>query len=281
VSLNPSHIIPFKLERGTQPRTVLRITNISGQKVAFKVKTTQPSWYFVRPNQDILDANQSEDVAVLMVESENNQLLDLAASGAPKSDEDKSHRFLVQSKVISEAEFSRIKSTNPSQKIDELSKLWDGPNKDDKRNVKLKVEFIYPDQIPVAARAPSVASRIPSSVSEGVDNVRSRLARNTVEADSVTTSGNPDLILMELQNLRKKYDSVVEYTVHLTAERDSIVGQLESAQKELTNRDKRKKIDGVAAVRKDKETDAVIQGFSLFAVLATALICFLLGKYIA
>jgi hypothetical protein len=86
---------------------------------------------------------------------------------------------------------------------------------------------------------------------------------------------------MELQNLRKKYDSVVEYTVHLTAERDSIVGQLESAQKELTNRDKRKKIDGVAAVRKDKETDAVIQGFSLFAVLATALICFLLGKYIA
>jgi hypothetical protein len=269
------------LERGTQPRTVLRITNISGQKVAFKVKTTQPSWYFVRPNQDILEAGQSEDVVVLMVESENNRLLDLAASGEPKSDEDKCHRFLVQSKVISEAEFARIKSTNPSQKIDELSKLWDGPNKDDKRNVKLKVEFVYPNQIPVAVRVPSVASKISPSVSENVDNVRSRLARNTAEVDSVTASGNPDLILMELQNLRKKYDAVVEYTVHLTAERDSFVGQLESAQKELSNRDKRKKADDVVTVKKDKETDVVVQGFSLFAVLATALICFLLGKYIA
>lgn len=35
------------------------------------MKTTQPSWYYVRPNQDILDVNQSEDVVVLMVETEN------------------------------------------------------------------------------------------------------------------------------------------------------------------------------------------------------------------
>lgn len=282
VSLNPSHIIPFKLELGTQPRTVLRITNISGQKIAFKVKTTQPNWYFVRPNQDVLDANQSEDVVVLMVESENTRLLDMASNGEPKSDEDKSHRFLVQSKIISDAEFQRIKSTNPSQKIDELSKLWEGPNKDDKRNIKLKVEFIYPDQVAAATRGPSVGNKFPASVSENVDNVRNRLARNTAEADSVTASGNPALISMELQNLRKKYDAVVEYTVHLTAERDSIVSQLEAAQKELTNRDKqRKKVDGTITAKKDNNAEQVVQGFSLFAVLATALICFLLGKYIA
>jgi hypothetical protein len=39
------------------------------------VKTTQPSWYYVRPNQDILDVNQSEDVVVLMVETENKYVL--------------------------------------------------------------------------------------------------------------------------------------------------------------------------------------------------------------
>lgn len=180
------------------------------------------------------------------------RLLDLAASGEPKSDEDKSHRFLVQSKVISDAEFQRIKNTNSSQKIDELSKLWDGPNKDDKRNIKLKVEFIYPDHTPTVSRGPTVSNNIPTSVSENVDSVRNRLTRNAAEADSVTTSGNPDLILVELQNLRKKYDAVVEYTVHLTAERDSIVGQLEAAQKELTNRDKqRKKVDGSVATKKE------------------------------
>eukprot|EP01033_Poteriospumella_lacustris_P000206 gene206-139_t len=186
-----------------------------------------------------------------------------------------------RSKVISDAEFQRIKNTNSSQKIDELSKLWDGPNKDDKRNVKLKVEFIYPDHTPTVSRGPTVSNNIPASVSENVDSVRNRLTRNAAEADSVTASGNPDLIMVELQNLRKKYDAVVEYTVHLTAERDSIVGQLEAAQKELTNRDKqRKKIDGSVATKKDN-AETLAQGFSLFAVLATALICFLLGKYIA
>lgn len=39
------------------------------------MKTTQPSWYYVRPNQDILDVNQSEDVVVLMVETENKYVL--------------------------------------------------------------------------------------------------------------------------------------------------------------------------------------------------------------
>lgn len=189
----------------------------------------------------------------------------MASNGEPKSDEDKSHRFLVQSKIISDAEFQRIKSTNPSQKIDELSKLWEGPNKDDKRNIKLKVEFIYPDQVAAATRGPSVGNKIPASVSENVDTVRNRLARNTAEADSVTASGNPALISMELQNLRKKYDAVVEYTVHLTAERDSIVSQLEAAQKELTNRDKqRKKVDGTITAKKDKDAEQVVQVYLNF-----------------
>ncbi len=165
----------------------------------------------------------------------------------------------MQSKVISDAEFHRIKNTNPSQKIDELSKLWEGPSKDDKRNVKLKVEFIYPDNLTAASRGPSVSTSVPSSVAENIENVRKRLARNTAEADSVTASGNPDMVLMALQNLIKKYDAVVEYTVHLTAERDSIVGQLEAAQKELANKDKqRKKTDGAVAGKKDS-TETVVQ----------------------
>lgn len=46
------------------------MTNISQQKVVFKVKTTQPSWYYVRPNQQILDIGQTEDIAIVLVEAE-------------------------------------------------------------------------------------------------------------------------------------------------------------------------------------------------------------------
>ena len=49
---------------------------------------------------------------------------------------------------------------------------------------------------------------------------------------------SPESLFAELQNLRKKYDAVVEYTVHLTAERDTIVQRLEETEKELTREGK-------------------------------------------
>lgn len=49
---------------------ILKVTNVSPHKVVFKVKTTQPTWYYVRPNQQILDAGSSEDVNILLVDTE-------------------------------------------------------------------------------------------------------------------------------------------------------------------------------------------------------------------
>ena len=49
---------------------VLKVANITASKILFKVKTTQPTWYYVRPNQQILAPGQVEDVAILMVETE-------------------------------------------------------------------------------------------------------------------------------------------------------------------------------------------------------------------
>ncbi|RYH09147.1 hypothetical protein EON65_40345 [archaeon] len=49
---------------------VLKVTNVSSNKVAFKVKTTQPTWYFVRPNQQILDAGKTEEVNIILVDAE-------------------------------------------------------------------------------------------------------------------------------------------------------------------------------------------------------------------
>jgi hypothetical protein len=44
-----------------------------------------------------------------------------------------------------------------------------------------------------------------------------------IDNDDITSQINPESIFGELQNLRKKYDAVVEYTVNLTAERDLMV----------------------------------------------------------
>ena len=62
--------LTFVLQSQVSSKTVLKITNISSYKVAFKVKTTQPTWYYVRPNQSVLDVGQSEDVAIALVDTE-------------------------------------------------------------------------------------------------------------------------------------------------------------------------------------------------------------------
>lgn len=66
----PEDILTFNLQKDATTRTTLRITNTSLTKVAFKVKTTQPQVYYVRPNQSILDVGQSEDIAIALVDSE-------------------------------------------------------------------------------------------------------------------------------------------------------------------------------------------------------------------
>lgn len=50
-----------------------------------------------------------------------SRLLDQAASGSTQGqEEEKSHRFLVQIKTITDDEFSEIKAMSASQKMDEV-----------------------------------------------------------------------------------------------------------------------------------------------------------------
>ena len=144
---------------------------------------------------------------------------------------------------------------------DQFSKLWDGP-KDDRKSIKLKVEFTYSDATKSNTEAnarrtqPTTTGSITQpSVSENVENVRNRLSTATSgdrpageDANSNTpiSATNSEAIFTELQTLRKKYDAVVEYTVHLTAERDGIVSQLDTAQRELTKEKAKKRSDNTS-----------------------------------
>ena len=66
---------------------------------------------------------------------------------------------------------------------------------------------------------------------------------------------------------------MVEYTVHLTAERDMIVSQLEEA--------KRGKKSPLSPTRKGERVEKkVLQGFSLLSLIVVALLCFIAGKYL-
>jgi len=291
VSLNPPTTLSFQLERGAQPRTVLRITNISDSKIVFKVKTTQPTWYYVRPNQQMLDIGQSEDVAILLIDTECAKFLDQPNAHNEKLEK---HRFLVQGKVIEYSEFARISELHPQQRTDEFTKIWDGP-KDDRKNIKLKVEFNFPESANGATAAPAPSTIVSGGVASESNDLRARLsaeannsapvARSREETSSSPfVTHSPDILFTELQSLRKKYDAVVEYTVHLTAERDAIVQQLETSQRELIKEKSKKKTGDASAAQSGSAVDTKKgggeQGVSVFLVVLVAIIAFLVGKYL-
>lgn len=137
--------------------------------------------------------------------------------------------------------------------------------------MKMKVEFTYPDvtKSNTEANRGNAAGRSPlPTVSENVETVRSRLSAASDQAAAAVSASSredgvsatsPDAMFAELQTLRKKYDAVVEYTVHLTAERDAIVSQLETANRELTKEKTKKRGDSIGSAgsggKNDKGSD--------------------------
>ena len=70
ITLSPPDCLTFHLSKNTEAREVLKVTNVSNSKIIFKVKTTQPSWYYVRPNQSLLQEGESENVVIVLIEND-------------------------------------------------------------------------------------------------------------------------------------------------------------------------------------------------------------------
>ena len=218
------------------------------------------------------------------------------------------HRFMVQSKTISNETFADISNLPLNERADKVTiiatsscysvlsnlcfsaswtqyqRVWESNDKDDKKNHKLKVEFVVVENASSGSKS-SRGHSIPS-VSENVESVRSRLAQvDTATALSRADDdmpGSPEAMFAELQSLRKKYDAVVEYTVHLTAERDYHFTQLEDLRREYAREKARKKTGGETTPKRDggKGADKVVQqGFSFIVVVLVAVISFLVARY--
>lgn len=86
---------PFHTDVST---TTLKITNTSQKRITFKVKTTAPKNYCVRPNQGVVEPASSFSVSVML------QPLVIDAKEKPK------HKFMVQTMVLSEGDDTDIET---------------------------------------------------------------------------------------------------------------------------------------------------------------------------
>jgi hypothetical protein len=219
------------------------------------------------------------------------------------------HRFLVLSKVVDETSYATIngnKGMTAQQRQEELSRLWhvaEGVEEQKGKNIKMRVEFQYSDAVADATAGQGrggAGHESLRSTSENVDLIRKSLAagasspghgRGSVSGTPSSPSAAGIYDANDLQILKSKYDTIVEYTVHLTAERDMIAAQLDVLRRELANLGESRKEKGVkASPRKngkgkdkgkpgDMEQAATQKGFSLVFLLLAAFVSLLLGRY--
>jgi len=224
--IDPDAELKFTLSKSeATPRCVLTLKHpgTTDDHMAFKVKTTQPRRYLVRPNQGLIAPGVTETVSILLVEKDKQLLLQsyerLGQSGLDGSKD----KFLVQSCPVGPA-FASKADGDASELYDALTSMWNsvtsGGSAASISNKKLHVRHVVQDGA-FSSRASPATSKGPSPAKlEGA---------STANLDNMTQ----EQLVSELTKYRRKYDELVSFSVNLTAERDILSNTLEQTKRDF------------------------------------------------
>jgi len=260
LQLDPETELRFLLSASEDtPRCTmtLRHSGNTDEFLAFKVKTTQPRRYLVRPNQGLIPPGASEKVAILLVEKDKDSLLQSYERLGQSALDHAKDKFLVQSCSVPESFSSgfmesKDKGTDNTELYESLNRMWSTvtgsgsatPVQNRKLHVRLQVK--EPDTAGVTATARSASSgppisatsrSIPSSGSSATELTATSSAQPMLKPHESSMANienmTPQQLFSEISNLRKKYDELVSFSVNLTAERDILNNALEQTKREL------------------------------------------------
>jgi len=122
LQIEPPQEIIFKGPFTEVVTSTLKLINPSDRQVCFKVKTTAPKQYCVRPNSGFIPAKGVVNVAVMLQPFDYN------------AEEKSKHKFMIQSAFVPDGETS-------------LDTIWKNMAPDDLMDSKLKVLFEIPETI--------------------------------------------------------------------------------------------------------------------------------------
>lgn len=290
--IDPDSELSFSLSPNeATPRCVMTLRHGGGteEHIAFKVKTTQPRRYLVRPNQGLIAPGTFETISILLVEKDKQILLQsyerLGQSGLDHSKD----KFLVQSCTVDNS-FAQKKSLSQTDLYDALTSMWNsvmsgGGNaagaSASLQNKKLHVRHMV-DHSPSATATST--NRTVRSASASKKDIAPKLEA-TPHSSLVDMSA--DQISTELSTLRRKYDELVSFSVNLTAERDILSNTLEQ-----TKRDYNRESAARSAFENKQGARSISTGSagkgngnggilsSLMQLLVVGLACFLSGARI-
>ncbi|GKZ00918.1 hypothetical protein MPSEU_001043300 [Mayamaea pseudoterrestris] len=220
LEIDPASELEFVLSPNETTSTAILILRHAGGmgSMAFKVKTTQPRRYLVRPNQGLIAPGGSEEVQIMLVEKDKQALLQSFERLGQTALDHCKDKFLVQSCGVSndfETEYNDACGKDAAMGYDKLSSMWATVTSETGAvvaNKKLHVRHVAQGGSKTAGSSPALAT--PKEPSKPIDEM------------------NQEELKLELQNLRRKYDELVAFSVNLTAERDLINNALEQTKRE-------------------------------------------------
>lgn len=150
VDIEPTEL-GFRRPFTVEVSETLRIKNPNATPIAFKVKTTAPKQYCVRPNSGRIEPGREVEVSVLLQ----------AMKADPAPDFKCRDKFLVQSiPITSDKEFNSV------------TEIWDKAEKKEVQEKKIRVVFLTADDPDALAPASTPARPISSS---GVSQLSSKI----------------------------------------------------------------------------------------------------------
>lgn len=253
LAFSPDEALTILVSEHDTAQSILRIKNHTPENIAFKVKTTTPERYLVKPNHGLIRQGRDAEIAIIVVQTKKKEILTKAILNGRIDCNDK---FLIQSAGVDALLTDNLESKTSHELTDAITLLLGNIDKRKLRAKKLPVEM----QVVGPAKGSNFCGR-----DEGC-----LLLQRTLEATApIQISGSPEAMFAEVVALRKKYDDLVAFTVNLTAERDSLSANLASTRSSSS------KQDSFLVSSSTKENVPQIKGQKCCSLGTVVLLCFL------
>lgn len=189
--IEPSESLTFSGSGGPQSTATIQCTNTTNSYVAIKVKTTAPKSYFVRPSLSTINPGETQVLTVFRQESTGSE-----------------DRFMIQSVAV-------------AQGGDVPRNSWSLFPKD-----------VIQEHTLTTGKKKGQTSKIPAMSSPRSSSPMS--GRDFGMSGGSKRSGSPGrpLLASEVtdQNLKAKYDELVQYTINLEKDKKQLESRVASAE---------------------------------------------------
>jgi len=125
----PADQITFKPPFDSVSDSSLKLNNPTERNVAFKIKTTAPQRYCVRPNAGTIHPNGDAEIKVMLQPGQT----------------DEKHKFMVQSIFVPD-DYNKLETKEEKKEF--VAELWKSPAENPVMSSKLLCNFLKPDEQP-------------------------------------------------------------------------------------------------------------------------------------